>query len=638
MSNGHPVHFNLVAAAHQVMLERGFQPDFPKGTDTELAAIEAHPEPPAAPGAQDLRNLLWSSIDNDTSKDLDQIEWAEQLSDGRIRILVGVADVDARVAKDTVIDSHARSETTSVYTGVKVFPMLPAELSEGLTSLNENEDRVAVVIEYVVDAAGTTSDGKAYRALVRNRAQLAYNGVGAWLEGRGDAPAKVAANADLAAQLKLQDTAAQRMVQGRFQHGALNLETIETRPVMLKDQAVDIARQEKNRATSLIEEFMVAANGVIAKTFEEAGVASIRRIVRTPKRWDRIVELANGDLWVHNRTAALRIPADDLKAVLAGTRSAVDVETFDEMDGLYGTLSASSPLPSLIQGDDGRLWFATDAGLAWLDPARRGNALPMPPVHVRSLVADGTNYDLAARPQLASRNKLVELTYSATALNLRHFEQGQMATRFARPGQAIPDFDEWYPADNSINPETMRIFTALTSIDEDNPLDLLDLTQLGDIEIDPDILAFMRTEAQWLTLYRYSFLNISVYCNEVMMEQDKYIVTPELMVQFVEPQSLRDTFHVRFAIFQRPRLLPDAAKARLRNNCAATTKLFLALDQTIPERFALACLPGNYMKSTLYNAIAYDIDNRFDISRNGPMVQFNTVMSLTLNAHSENRT
>ena len=142
--------------------------------------------------------------------------------------------------------------------------------------------------------AGTASDGKAYRALVRNRAQLAYNGVGAWLEGTGPAPAKVAASADLAAQLKLQDAAAQRMVGGRFQHGALDLETIETRPVMLADQAVEIARLEKNRATSLIEEFMVAANGVIARTFEDAGVASIRRIVRTPKRWDRIVELAAG--------------------------------------------------------------------------------------------------------------------------------------------------------------------------------------------------------------------------------------------------------------------------------------------------------------------------------------------------------
>ncbi len=294
MPNGHPFHFNLVAAAHAAMIEHGFQPDFPAGADTELGAIQAHPETPAAPGAQDLRSLLWSSIDNDTSKDLDQIEWAEQLPDGRIRVLIGVADVDARVRLGTVIDGHAKSETTSVYTGVRVFPMLPAELSEGITSLNENEDRVALVIEFAVDQAGTAADGKAYRALVHNRAQLAYNGVGTWLEGKGPAPAKVAANADLAAQLKLQDTAAQRMVGGRFQHGALDLETIETRPVMLAEQAVEIARLEKNRATSLIEEFMVAANGVIARTFEDAGVASIRRIVRTPKRWDRIVELAQG--------------------------------------------------------------------------------------------------------------------------------------------------------------------------------------------------------------------------------------------------------------------------------------------------------------------------------------------------------
>jgi exoribonuclease-2 len=294
MHNSQPVQFNLVAAAHACMIEHGFQPEFPAGAAAELAAIEAHPEAPAAPGAQDLRNLLWSSIDNDTSKDLDQIEWAEQLPDGRIRVLIGVADVDARVARGTVIDSHARAETTSVYTGVKVFPMLPVDLSEGITSLNENQDRVALVIEFTVDKAGTVSDGKAYRALVHNGAQLAYNGVGAWLEGTGPAPAKVAASADLAAQLKLQDAAARRMLGGRFQHGALDLETIETRPVMLADEAVEISRLEKNRATSLIEEFMVAANGVIARTFEQAGVASIRRIVRTPKRWDRIVEVAVG--------------------------------------------------------------------------------------------------------------------------------------------------------------------------------------------------------------------------------------------------------------------------------------------------------------------------------------------------------
>ncbi|MGA2672057.1 MAG: RNB domain-containing ribonuclease [Terracidiphilus sp.] len=294
MHTSQPLHFNLVAAAHACMIEHGFQPDFPAGTEVELAAIQAHPEPPAVKGIRDLRKLLWSSIDNDTSKDLDQIEWAEQLPDGRIRVLIGVADVDARVAEGTAIDGHAKSETTSVYTGVKVFPMLPAELSEGITSLNENEDRVALVIEYAVDQAGTASQGLAYRALVRNQAQLAYNAVGAWLEGTGPAPAKVAANAQLAAQLKLQDAAAQRMLGGRFQHGALDLETIETRPVMLADLAIEIVRLEKNRATSLIEEFMVAANGVIARTFEQAGVASIRRIVRTPKRWDRMVEVAAG--------------------------------------------------------------------------------------------------------------------------------------------------------------------------------------------------------------------------------------------------------------------------------------------------------------------------------------------------------
>ena len=274
------------------MVEYGFEPDFPAGTDAALAAIAAQPTPGAADGVVDLRHLLWSSIDNDTSKDLDQIEWAEQLANGRIRVLVGVADVDARVSQGTLLDSHAQSQTTSVYTGVAVFPMLPAALSEGLTSLNENQDRIAIVIEFAVDAEGTASEGKAYRALVRNCAQLAYPGIGAWLEGKAAAPAKVAASADLAAQLKLQDTAAQRMGGCRFQHGALDLETIETRPILMTDQIVGISSIEKNRATLLIEEFMIAANGVIARTFEQAGLASIRRIVRTPKRWERIVELA----------------------------------------------------------------------------------------------------------------------------------------------------------------------------------------------------------------------------------------------------------------------------------------------------------------------------------------------------------
>jgi len=294
MHPNNPQQFDLVSSAHATMLEHGFQPDFPSAATAELAAIQAQPSLPSVDGAQDLRGLLWSSIDNDTSKDLDQIEWAEQLPDGRIRVLVGVADVDVRVPKGTQLNAHAQSETTSVYTGVKVFPMLPAELSEGITSLNENQDRVAVVVEFAVDSTGAASDGKAYRALVNNKAQLAYNGVGAWLDGSGPAPAKVAASADLAAQLKLQDKAAQWMVGGRFQHGALDLETVETRPVMQGDLPTRIVSLEKNRATSLIEEFMVAANGVVARKFQDAGVASIRRIVRTPKRWDRIVEVAQG--------------------------------------------------------------------------------------------------------------------------------------------------------------------------------------------------------------------------------------------------------------------------------------------------------------------------------------------------------
>jgi VacB/RNase II family 3'-5' exoribonuclease len=292
MPSNHPVHFNLVAAAHASMLQNGFQPDFPAGTDNELAQIKAQPTPQPINGIVDLRNLLWSSIDNDTSKDLDQIEWAEKLPDGRIRVLVGVADVDARVRLGSVIDKHAQAETTSVYTGVIIFPMLPTELSEGMSSLNENEDRAAIVIEFTIDAGGNASDGKAYRALVRNRAQLAYPGIGAWLEGKAGPPPKVSASSDLAAQLKLQDEAAQRMEGNRFQHGALDLETIETRPVLITDQIIGIAPVQKNRATMLIEEFMIAANGVIARTFEQAGVASLRRVVRIPKRWDRIVELA----------------------------------------------------------------------------------------------------------------------------------------------------------------------------------------------------------------------------------------------------------------------------------------------------------------------------------------------------------
>ncbi len=285
--------FDLQAAARQSMMDHGFSPDFPADAQQQASQLTAKPlNPDSGDGLKDLRNLLWSSIDNDTSRDLDQIEWAERLSDGTTRVLIGIADVDAYVPKGSPIDRYAAHETTTVYTGVRNFSMLPEVLSTGLTSLLEGEDRRSMVIEFVVDKDGHVSAIQFYPALVHNRAQLAYNSVGAWLEGRAEAPPKVAASADLQAQLKLQDEVAQILRSARYRHGALNIETIETRPVLLKDQVVDIATQQKNRATQLIEDFMIAANAVVARTLEQDKITSIRRIVKTPKRWDRIVELA----------------------------------------------------------------------------------------------------------------------------------------------------------------------------------------------------------------------------------------------------------------------------------------------------------------------------------------------------------
>ena len=205
-------------------------------------------------------------------------------------MLVGIADVDALVPKGSAIDAHAARETTTVYTGVRNFSMLPEALSTGITSLLENQDAFAIVIEYVVSNDGHVKSSDLYRAVVRNKAQLTYNAVGAWLDGTGVPPPKVAASADLQTQLKIQHGVAKALKQQRFLHGALNIETIEVRPVMLNDKVVDVVRQEKNPATELIEDFMIAANEVVARALEN--VSSLRRIVKTPERWDRIVQLA----------------------------------------------------------------------------------------------------------------------------------------------------------------------------------------------------------------------------------------------------------------------------------------------------------------------------------------------------------
>ena len=292
MNHHTPSHVDLQAAARQIMLENGFQPDFPPETQQQLSEIEKHPpQLQASSEIRDLRQLLWSSIDNDTSRDLDQIEVAERLPDGSIRVMIGIADVDAFVAQDSPIDQHAAFETTTVYAGVRNFPMLPERLCTGASSLLEGNDCLSVIIEYTVNNQGDCSNHRIYRALVRNKAQLAYNAVGAWLEG-GVAPEKVSASKELQTQLKLQDEAAQALKGSRHRHGALEIETIETHPVILNDQIIDLVKQEKNRATELIEDFMIAANSVVAQMLRENKVSSIRRVVKTPERWDRIVALA----------------------------------------------------------------------------------------------------------------------------------------------------------------------------------------------------------------------------------------------------------------------------------------------------------------------------------------------------------
>lgn len=281
----------LQGVARQAMIDRGLAPDFTPEAEKQAAAISgaAHE---ADASIRDLRDLLWCSIDNDDSRDLDQLTVAEDLGGGNIRAMVAVADVDALVKKGSPIDDHARQNTTSVYTAARIFPMLPEKLSTNLTSLNEHEERIALVMDMVVASDGSVTKGDIYRARVHNKAQLAYNAVGMWLEGKGDMPSKVKALPGLAENLKLQDHLADTMRELRHEHGALDLETIEARPVMSDGHVVDLAVEARNNAKNLIEDFMIAANGVTARFLAAKGFASLRRVVRSPERWDRIEAIA----------------------------------------------------------------------------------------------------------------------------------------------------------------------------------------------------------------------------------------------------------------------------------------------------------------------------------------------------------
>ncbi len=281
----HP-YVDLNAIAWAAMDHYGFVPEFPLSVVREVGALATKTAPD---DLRDLRSLLWSSIDNHDSRDLDQIEACERGPDGEIHVRVAIADVDFYVPRGSETDRHACRNGTSVYTGIETFPMLPDRLSADLSSLLPGQDHVAVVIEYVVREDGSTRPGDIYRAIVRNQAKLVYEEVGDWLEGTGPVPEAVSETAGLAEQVLLQDEAALRMKRRRTEWGALALETIEAEPVIADGQVACLVIQEQNRARCLIEEFMVAANGSITAFLAAAHLPMIHRVVRTPRNWEGIV-------------------------------------------------------------------------------------------------------------------------------------------------------------------------------------------------------------------------------------------------------------------------------------------------------------------------------------------------------------
>jgi exoribonuclease-2 len=284
---------DLREVARQAMIDEGFDPDPDPAVEADLKNLGKRPDTGAK--LRDIRDLLWSSIDNDDTRDLDQIEFAEAQSgggDGDSRLLIAIADVDAEAPKSSAIDTHASAQTTTVYTGAVIFPMIPTELSTGVTSLFEGADRKAVVVDMIIGSDGTVRSADVYRALVTNKAQLTYSSVGSWLDSGAPVPDKVPKIPGLEAQLRLQAKIAGALRKTRLDNGALEIETVEARAVSQDGKVTAIEKSQKNAATDLIEDFMIAANGSVARFLEGRHVSSIRRIVRSPERWERIVDLA----------------------------------------------------------------------------------------------------------------------------------------------------------------------------------------------------------------------------------------------------------------------------------------------------------------------------------------------------------
>jgi len=337
---------DLKAIARRVMEKYGFIPDFPPEVIRETNALQEETGIDADGGTRDLRFLLWSSIDNFDSEDLDQIEYCEPGRSGEVRVLVAIADVDYFVKQGTCTDRHAGKNGTSVYLGVETFPMLPDRLSKGISSLLPGRDRRAVVIEYAVLPDGSARPGGIYRATVANRVKLVYEEVGDWLEGASPVPGGVSAVPGLEEQIRLQAEVSRRLRSHRMQQGALDLETIEAEPVMEGGTIRGLVVQEQNVARQLIEEFMVAANGTMVHVLGNARVPMIQRIVRVPKNWDGIVETA--------RQYRFRLPRQPDSRALArflDEQRRPDPERFPDLSLTIVKLMGPGEYVSFVPGD-----------------------------------------------------------------------------------------------------------------------------------------------------------------------------------------------------------------------------------------------------------------------------------------------
>jgi exoribonuclease-2 len=283
---------DLDERARQAMLDNGFEPDFTPEVAQQIDEIEADGPAGLSPGVRDLRNVLWSSIDNRSSKDLDQVEFAEELENGDIRLLVGIADVDSLVGKGSAIDKHAAENTVTVYTESEIFPVLPEQLSTDLTSLREGEDREAIVVELIIKANGDVPGNNVFRALICNKAKLAYEDVGNWLDENADEPPKITDTSGLREQVRLQKKAADRLHKFRLEKGALEFESVESLAVVVDGEVREIEAVRSNSVQRIIENFMIAANVEMAEFLDLHGSPSIRRIVKTPERWGSIQKIA----------------------------------------------------------------------------------------------------------------------------------------------------------------------------------------------------------------------------------------------------------------------------------------------------------------------------------------------------------